>query len=443
MIKLENKIDVFKLYNTLIEYSPQLLESSFKVKDTGDYSILCFKPKFSVRYENGITVVDYKEKRIEYKEDPLDVLDKLIKEQKPLNTGLIFDGGLVGYLTYDFGEEIMGIKSKNNSPINIPSIYFEYFEDFLVVDNKSNNTYIVTDDEEIINKINNAQNIELKSETDVELNSNFAFEEYCRAVERVREYIRCGDVYQVNISQQFYGKGKLDPIFIYSKFRRANYGPYNALIKVDDKYILSTSPEQFLRIREDRITTRPIKGTVKKAEDHEQNEILKKELYESEKCRSELLMIIDLERNDLSKICIPGTVKVESLFDVEEYATVNHLVSTIEGKLLNNIGFKEIMKAMFPGGSITGAPKLRSMEVINEIEKVNRGIYTGSIGYISNNGNMDFNIAIRTAVMDKENIIYNVGGGIVWDSIPEDEYEETLHKGRAIYNSLVKGGKND
>ncbi|WP_027307765.1 aminodeoxychorismate synthase component I [Caloramator sp. ALD01] len=441
MIRLDYKLDVFKLYNLLIDFKPQLLESSYMVKDTGDYSILCFKPKYSISYLDGKTSVDYGDRVEIIKEPPLKVLDEYIKKSKELNTGLIFDGGFVGYLSYDFGEEIMGIKGKNNSPIKIPSIYFEYFEDYIVVDNRNNLTYVVTDDEEIINRIKTTDYVETIDDIDINLKSNFEFEEYCRAVEGVREYIRCGDVYQVNISQQFYGRGKLNPIHIYSKFRRANYGPYNALIRVEDKYILSTSPEQFLRKRGDIITTRPIKGTVKKVEDKEENESLKRELYESEKCRSELLMIIDLERNDLSKICIPGTVKVESLFDVEEYSTVNHLVSTIQGKLLKNVGFKEIIEAMFPGGSITGAPKFRSMEVINEIEKVNRGIYTGCIGYISNNGNMDFNIAIRTAVMDKENIIYNVGGGIVWDSNPQDEYEETLHKGRAIYNSLVKGGK--
>ncbi|CDF59394.1 aminodeoxychorismate synthase component I [Thermobrachium celere] len=440
MIRLDYKLDVFKLYNVLIDFNPQLLESSFMVKDTGDYSILCFKPQYSITYLDGKTSIDYGDRIEIVKEPPLNVLDEIIKGNKGLGTGLVFDGGLVGYLSYDFGEEIMGIKSKDNSPIKIPSIYFEYFEDFIIVDNRNNITYVVTDDKDIINKIKDINYIEPDEDIDVNLKSNFEFEEYCRAVERVREYIRCGDVYQVNISHQFYGRGKLNPIYIYSKFRRANYGPYNALIRVKDKYILSTSPEQFLRKRGDLITTRPIKGTVKKVEDKKENERLKRELYESEKCRSELLMIIDLERNDLSRVCIPGTVRVESLFDVEEYSTVNHLVSTIQGKLLKDVGFKEIIEVMFPGGSITGAPKLRSMEVINEIEKVNRGIYTGSIGYISNNGNMDFNIAIRTAVMDKENIIYNVGGGIVWDSNPEDEYEETLHKGRAIYNSLVKGG---
>ncbi|MBZ4662881.1 MAG: anthranilate synthase component [Caloramator sp.] len=441
MIRLDYKLDVFKLYNLLIDFKPQLLESSYMVKDTGDYSILCFKPKYSISYLDGKIAVDYGDRVEIIKELPLKVLDEYIKRNKELKTGLIFDGGFVGYLSYDFGEEIMGIRGKDNSPIKIPSIYFEYFEDYIVVDNRNKLTYIVTDDEEIMDRIKTNNYAETIDDIDVNLKSNLEFDEYCRAVERVREYIRCGDVYQVNISQQFYGRGKLNPIYIYSKFRRANYGPYNALIRVQDKYILSTSPEQFLRKRGDTITTRPIKGTVKKVEDKEENERLKRELHESEKCRSELLMIIDLERNDLSRICIPGTVKVESLFDVEEYSTVNHLVSTIQGKLLKDIGFKEIIEAMFPGGSITGAPKLRSMEVINEIEKVNRGIYTGCIGYISNNGNMDFNIAIRTAVMDKENIIYNVGGGIVWDSNPEDEYEETLHKGRAIYNSLVKGGK--
>ena len=148
-------------------------------------------------------------------------------------------------------------------------------------------------------------------------------------------------------------------------------------------------------------------------------------------------MIIDLERNDLSRICEHGSVKVEALFDLEEYATVNHLVSTIKGKLQENITFSDIIRAMFPGGSITGAPKLRSMEVIEELENVSRGIYTGSIGYISNNGNMDFNIAIRTAIINDKGVFYNVGGGITWDSDPEEEFEETMDKGKAIYKILT------
>jgi para-aminobenzoate synthetase component 1 len=207
---------------------------------------------------------------------------------------------------------------------------------------------------------------------------------------------------------------------------------------VEGGIALSTSPEQFIRKRGNNITARPIKGTTKKSSNKEENERMKRLLLESDKIKSELLMIIDLERNDLSRVCVPGTVEVTSLFEVEEYATVNHLVSTIQGKLLDDIKFSDIMRAMFPGGSITGAPKLRSMEVIEEIENVARGIYTGSIGYISNNGNFDFNIAIRTIVIDEEGICYNVGGGIVWDSDPEDEFAETLHKGKALYAALTQ-----
>lgn len=174
----------------------------------------------------------------------------------------------------------------------------------------------------------------------------------------------------------------------------------------------------------------------KKGSNITENECLKTELLNSVKDRAELLMIIDLERNDLGKICKAGSVKVPQLYTVEEYATVNHLVSTVTGNLCDDIGINEIIKAVFPGGSITGAPKIRAMEIIEELEMYKRNVYTGSIGYISYCGDMDMNIAIRTIVINKNMAFYNVGGGIIWDSVPEDEYYETLYKGQALYKTL-------
>lgn len=437
--KLDYEIDSYSAYLQVKDKNTALLESSFKVKDTGDNSIIVFNPQFIVKYEKGRSYIN--DEVVE--KDILKLLDDLLIEKKPLNTGLVFDGGFVGYLTYDYGMEIMNVKNNNPTNVNIPDVYFAYYEDFILIDHANKCTYICTEDEKVIEKIKICSyvNVEDKNCNRVTLNSNFTREEFKERVEGVREYIRCGDTYQVNISQQFIGEGNLNPHEVYARFRKVNYGPYNAFLDLDGSYILSTSPEQFLRKRGDLITTRPIKGTVRKSLVPEENNALKEYLYSSEKCRSELLMIIDLERNDLSRICLPGTVKVESLFEVEEYATVNHLVSTIQGELLKDISFSDIIKGTFPGGSITGAPKLRSMEVIDELENVSRGIYTGSIGYISNNGNFDLNIAIRTAVINDRGVYYNVGGGIVWDSDPEDEYEETLHKGRAIYKALTGKGE--
>lgn len=443
LIKLDFEVDAFYAYMQVKNKNTMLLESSFRVKDTGDFSIIVFNPQMVVKYENGTTYIIKNQEKVRVEKPILDVLDDIIRDKKPLGTGLLFDGGFAGYLTYDFGMEIMDVKRENEESFKIPDVYFGYYEDFIIIDHVKKITYIYTDNVEIIDAIkeSNGKEYVLGKIKGVSLKSKFTREEFEDRVERVREYIRKGDVYQVNMTQQFYGHGKIDPYEVYGRVRKANYGPYNAFLDIDGSYILSTSPEQFLRKRGEYITTRPIKGTVKRVNDREENEKLKAELYESEKTRSELLMIIDLERNDLSRICVPGSVEVESLFEVEEYSTVNHLVSTIKGKLMDDITFGDIIRGTFPGGSITGAPKLRSMEVIEELENVSRSIYTGSIGYISNNGNLDFNIAIRTPVINDEGVFYNVGGGMVWDSDPADEYEETIHKGRALYRSLT--GKDE
>lgn len=443
VIKLNYLLDPYKTFLNVNNEYAILLDSCIQVKDAGDNSFIFFNPKFIIVYKDQRTYLSEGGIEKEINKPVLEFMDEYMKNSKPMNSGLVFDGGFAGYLSYDFGMEIMEINKKNEPYYRIPEVYMGYYEDYIIIDHKNLCTYIHSEDEDVLNKICNLKesiDISLVNEK-LELFSNFRRNEFEEAVEKIRSYIKIGDVYQVNISQQFRGMGKLNASDLYEKFRRANYGPYNAFLQMGSFSILSTSPEQFIRKRSDELMTRPIKGTIRKSEGKAENELLKEELLNSEKNRSELLMIIDLERNDLARLCIPGSVRVEALFDMEEYATVNHLVSTIKGNVKESTTFGNIIKAMFPGGSITGAPKLRAMEIIEELENVSRGIYTGSIGYVSNNGNMDFNIAIRTAIINDEGVFYNVGGGITWDSQPEDEFEETLDKGKAIYKVLTGGNR--
>jgi para-aminobenzoate synthetase component 1 len=224
---------------------------------------------------------------------------------------------------------------------------------------------------------------------------------------------------------------------LYIRLRQKNPAPFSAFLETGDLTILSSSPERFFEVRGDIIRTRPIKGTAPRGKTYEEDERNKNNLLESEKDKAELLMIVDLERNDLGRIAEIGSVKVSELFALETYETVFHLVATVEAKLNRGNNLETLLRAMFPGGSITGAPKIRAMEIIEELEPTRRNIYTGSIGYLDFNGNIDLNIAIRTLIAKDDFISYQVGGGIVWDSEEELEYQETLHKGKALMEVLM------
>ncbi|MGL4879165.1 anthranilate synthase component I family protein, partial [Paraclostridium dentum] len=209
-----------------------------------------------------------------------------------------------------------------------------------------------------------------------------------------------------------------------------------AFLNFENYQVLSNSPERFIKCIDNTIEARPIKGTRPRGKTVEEDIRLQEELRNSEKDKAELLMIVDLERNDLGKVSKIGTVKVPELFVIEPYANVSHLVSTVTGKLKDSLSSTDIIKATFPGGSITGAPKIRAMEIIDELEPTQRNVYTGSVGYIGFNGDMDFNIAIRTLIKKDKNIFFQVGGGITWDSNPEEEYQETLDKAKSIMKAV-------
>jgi para-aminobenzoate synthetase component 1 len=271
-----------------------------------------------------------------------------------------------------------------------------------------------------------------------ELRSSFTRRGYLDAVQRVRDYIFAGDIFQANLSQRFEAELRATPWDFYTRLRTRNAAPFAAFIETPEVSVISASPERFLRVDGGgHVETRPIKGTRPRGIGPEHDAALGQALAESAKDRAENLMIVDLMRNDLSRVCAPRTVRVSELFSLERYATVHHLVSTVVGQLEPGRDALHLLRAAFPGGSITGAPKLRAMEIIAELESSRRGVYCGSIGYWSVTGELDTSIAIRTAVARDGHVYFSAGGGIVADSDPEQEYQETLDKARALIDALA------
>jgi para-aminobenzoate synthetase component 1 len=274
-------------------------------------------------------------------------------------------------------------------------------------------------------------------EAEIVLRSNFSHRRYLAAVEAAREYICAGDIFQVNLSQRFEADLNIPPYELYRRLRRINPAPFASYLEFDGVSVVGASPERFLRVRGDWVETRPVKGTRPRGRTPAEDRALAEELMSSLKDRAENVMIVDLERNDIGRVCRYGTVKVTELAVLETYPTVFHLTSTVRGRLSAGKNRIDLLKATFPGGSITGAPKVRAMEIIDELEPTRRSVYTGSVGYLSFSGEMDSNIVIRTFLVKDGKAYFQVGGGIVYDSEPEAEYVETLDKARALVQALT------
>ncbi len=434
-----------------------LLESGLVHQNLGRYSFAGADPflvfssrgrRCSVRYREGYTV--YSE------ENPFDSLQKLLERYTddsfadiPLSCG-----GAVGYFSYDMGRHLERIPSCAENDLNIPECIMAFYDRGIIIDHINNESYLFStglpfqkDKRKLIACERLAELKEMCERNDYseggkldirgdDLSSNFSKENYLRAVEKALDYIGRGDIYQVNMTQRLEARLKSDPWDLYRSLRKINPAPFASYLSFPEVTVVSSSPERFLRQDGNYIETRPIKGTRRRGKTPEEDGVLRQELLDSKKDRAELVMIVDLERNDLSRVCQTGTVSVPELLTLEEYATVYHLVATVTGNLAPEKSIIDVLKASFPGGSITGAPKIRAMEIIEELEPVRRGIYTGSIGYIDFSRRADLNIVIRTMLIKKERVYLQVGGGIVADSSPEDEYQETLDKARALLNAL-------
>lgn len=440
--EINSALEVFDIYSIFkSEKNVGLLDSGMKnFGENGRYSFIGV---------NAFTVLKGRKDNcfingIEHKGDVFQLLKSLLAEYKCENpTNMPFIGGCIGYISYDLGLELEDIESKAEEDTLLPHFYFVFYDNLIIFDNESGRTYIsacgrLMDADrsiaDIEGKIANANKVyypEVK-EKDAAFHSNFTKAEYTQAIGRVKEYIKNGDIYVMNLTQRFKAETKRDSYDIYRDLRKINPAPFAAFMRLEGFDIISSSPERFLRIEKGTVETRPIKGTRSRGKTPEEDINNRNELANSDKDKSELLMIVDLERNDLSKVCQPSTVKVKNLYEIEEYSTVFHLVATITGQLKDTCDAVDCIKACFPGGSITGTPKIRAMEIIDELEGLRRSIYTGCIGYFSFDGNADFNIVIRT-IIKKDNLAYfGVGGGLTWDSVEEEEYQETLDKAKAL-----------
>jgi len=393
--------------------------------------------------------------------NPLDFLGELLQKYHFEKTLLPvpFTGGAVGYLSYDLCHFVERLPSRAIDDLQLPECYFGFYDCGLAFDNLSGKTYAYSTGlpeqneparmekaqrrlDEFILIIEKAtygyqSNTEKGSNAiPLKIHSNFTRDNYLKAVERARQYIIDGDIFEVNLSQRFEAEIQITPYDLYRRLRRINPAPFASYLNFNEVKVVGASPERFLRKSGDMVETRPIKGTRRRGNTPEEDEKLSKELLSSSKDRAENIMIVDLERNDLGRVCRYGSVRVSELTILETFPTVFHLTSTVEGRLNEDKTCIDLLHATFPGGSITGAPKVRSMEIIDELEPTRRSVYTGSIGYLGFNGDIDLNIVIRTFLLKGGKAYFQAGGAVVYDSNPAEEYQETLDKVKALFTAL-------
>jgi para-aminobenzoate synthetase component I len=475
------------------------LDSGMGHERLGRYSFLGSDP-FLVMSSRGdaITLIRGRECRVQHG-NPFDAVARLLEEYRlaPGSTPVPFVGGAVGYFAYDLCHFLERLPSTAVDDLELPECYLAFYDSLFAFDHLEAKAYVVatgfpeSDEEQRLRRArmrvqhmkNWVQSLHsgcgalgrqsigvageepargqeeedrdrpchveartapaygcklgaVEEDDSAPLRSNFTAQQYIRSVSKVREYIAAGDVFQVNLSQRFEAALRIPPYELYSRLRRLNPAPFASYLNFPAVTIVSASPERFLRVQGDLVETRPIKGTRPRGKDAVEDRRLARELTGSLKDRAENVMIVDLERNDLGRVCRYGTVKVAELAVLEAFPTVFHLTSTIQGRLRPDRDSIDLLKAAFPGGSITGAPKVRAMEIIDELEPTRRSVYTGCLGYLSFDRCMDLSIVIRTLLIKGGRAYFQVGGGITYDSDPEAEYMETLDKAKALIRAL-------
>jgi para-aminobenzoate synthetase component 1 len=450
--------EIFAVLNS--EPYPFWLDSSLAGGKMGRWSFMGSRPFLVLKTYGRRIIQEEGGEKQKYTGNPFEIL-RLQLARFSLERGdlpMPFIGGAVGFFSYDLGRMVETLPDETIDDLNVPDIYLGFYHTVLAVNHADNRMFLISSglplegEEAAAKAASDMADLKQKisrpaaaladpwGEEDItswDIATHFTPEEYCGAVSRVKDYIGAGDIYQANMTQRFDAPLRMAPYQLYRRLRRANPAPFAAYLDCGDELrVLSSSPERFLLLENNVVETRPIKGTRPRGRTPEEDRANSEKLLASAKDRAELVMIIDLERNDLGRVCSYSTVRVPELIVLEEYATVFHLVSTVRGVLAPGKDVVDLIKASFPGGSITGVPKIRAMEIIEELEPVRRGIYTGSIGYIGFDDRADLNIVIRTLINKNNRIYLQVGGGIVADSDPQLEYEETLHKAKALLRSL-------
>ena len=410
------------------------------------YDIIAAEPYATLTTRGNLTEV--RGETIELsRADPLELLRQHLAIDPAAACDLPFCGGALGYFSYDLARRFERLPARAADNEKMPEMAIGIYDWAVVVDHLERRSWLVGQGRDpdtdwkwdlLVARFStpSTERARLPFRITAPLASNLSHDAYASRFRRVLDYIHAGDCYQINLAQRFAAPAAGDPWLAYQTLRIINPAPYSAFLNTPYGTVMSASPERFLRLERGSVETKPIKGTRPRAGHPRLDAGLAAELQASAKDRAENVMIVDLLRNDLSKNCEPGSVKVPKLFEVESFATVHHLVSTVTGKLRPDRDALDLLRGCFPGGSITGAPKLRAMQIIEELEPQRRGVYCGAIGYIGCDGNMDLNIAIRTLVYAGGTIRFSAGGGIVADSRLEDEYQETFDKVAAMLKLL-------
>lgn len=439
-----------------------LLESVEGGEKWGRYSILGSNPRVIIRADKrGVTVVRDGVVTTKSYKNPLDAVKEEMKRYKPVLDENIprFFGGAVGYLTYDtvrFFEDVA--IEKRGDFAQLPDIYFVITDTILIFDNVTHtikvvyNAFITDDDlkgtyDKAVKKIDSIVNDlwgplkrdQIKKgdkEKELKWTSNVTKEEFIEKVGRAKEYIAAGDIFQVQVSQRLSIETTSNPFDMYRALRRVNPSPYMFYLKYGDLHVVGSSPEVLVRLEGNHAETRPIAGTRRRGRSPEDDKRMEEELIADPKERAEHIMLVDLGRNDLGRVCKKGSVHVNELMVIEKYSHVIHLVSNVVGELEPGYDQFDLLEACYPAGTVTGAPKIRSMEIIEELETSNRGPYAGAVGYFSFQGNMDTCITIRTAVIKGNRVYLQAAAGIVADSEPDLEYLETMNKLKGMMKAI-------
>ncbi|MEB9975344.1 aminodeoxychorismate synthase component I [Bacillus cereus] len=448
-LSIPYQLDFFKQYKFLSQGKSQhiLLESG----RGGRYNIVGLNPVAVIRGKDETLHISESGKETIKRGNPLDLMQEYMEQWKTDYNPEYppFQGGAIGYFSYDCIRYIEKLPSLAEDDIDIPDIFFLLFDDVFVYDQKEQVLWVIThyvdkyeEAKERLNEwkglwMTEAPEVTVPFESPEKKSEAVAFTEagFMKAVECIQEYIGAGDVFQVNLSTRQERTLQTHPLEIYTSLREINPSPYMGYLELGDFQIVSGSPELLIKKQGTEVSTRPIAGTRSRGADEQEDEELARELIENEKERAEHVMLVDLERNDLGRVCKYGTVEVDEFMVIEKYSHVMHIVSNVRGEVEEDKDAFDLVKAVFPGGTITGAPKIRTMEIIEELEPVRRGVYTGSIGWIGYSGDTELNIVIRTLLAKDGKAHVQAGAGIVIDSNPENEYKESLKKAIALWRA--------
>ncbi|PFH89949.1 anthranilate synthase component I [Bacillus cereus] len=442
-----DSITPISLYRRMKGKKKFLLESSQLHQDKGRYSYLGCNPYGEVKsvgIEIERTMYGQTEK---LQGNVLQVLEEVIAPEQ-VESPFPFCGGAIGYIGYDVIRQYENIGVDLHDPLNIPEVHVLLYREFIVYDHlrqKLSFVYVCGQEEsasyeEVYERLQRYKEDVLNGEEEkvsevissLSFTSSITEKEFCEMVETAKEYIRTGDIFQVVLSQRLQSECIGDPFALYRKLRIANPSPYMFYIDFQDYVVLGSSPESLLSVRDDKVMTNPIAGTRPRGKTKQEDEEIEKELLGNEKERAEHMMLVDLGRNDIGRVSEIGSVTIDKYMKVEKYSHVMHIVSEVYGTLRKQMSGFDALAYCLPAGTVSGAPKIRAMEIINTLEHEKRNVYAGAVGYISFSGNLDMALAIRTMVVKDEKAYVQAGAGIVYDSDPVAEYEETLNKARAL-----------